>query len=227
MPWDEREAYLARELKWGRVQLYGEQRPMRDAAWDVLMATLSPDVADLYGGGAGGVLEIGDLEKLSSACGLPVSTIIEDVDSFQEDGYWYVPWTTTLAVVCGLARRNARTIIEIVMKRDGELRAGIIADVEGYLPYAYMSDAEQADFVAELTAKRVARGADLRRALLGWAEFDAPLLAEEYITLRRHLNELTAAIIEAIPQIESQRTAKASGLAQRLREAASATAPTD
>lgn len=209
VPWSHREAYLAREERWGRVFAGGGRGQERDAAWEVLFKFVPEDVAGLYYNGAGGVLEVHDVQALARMTGMPEDAIVEHPDAFQENGTWYAPWATTIEVVAAIASRHARAVVNMVQRDDVSSKERTLELLDEDTGFRWMSRQEQADHLAAVFAKGEAYRDPWRQALLRWGEHEAPGLAEEYRALQGRYDELAALLVPVRQQLRQIRTKKA------------------
>lgn len=218
VPWERREAYLEREARWSRVSGHTVNGWERNAAWTVLWLSAPSEVADLHEGGAGGVLDVGDLQELSRLTGIAGEDLTDHADSFVEVGHWYLPWPSTVVVVAALGQRHSKELIEIVASEVREVRRSRLEAIEESAEYIYGTLTQRSEVVTEYLANMPA-GYDVRhRALLRWAEAETPGLADEFAALSRRYDELATAVLPALSQLRSRRTQKATEIEQRIRD---------
>ncbi|WDG17495.1 hypothetical protein [Microbacterium sp. Clip185] len=213
VPWPYREAYLARESRWERLNRHRPDSDERDAAWSVLAAVVPCTVADLEGGGGRGVLEVHDVAALARAAALDAADLVADPEALHEDGIWFLPWPVTRSIAAALARTHPTAVLDLVRRERVRSRQRALDEVldSPWTVAVTAGETEAALYGTEsLTQSRK------HSVLLFWAAGPEPSLFDQFVALQRAFDGLCVVSAEAAVELRKLRTKRAERIATAL-----------
>lgn len=218
VPWDARDDYLAAVEMVNRLESHAPKTLVIDAAMYLLPEHVNPEVADFYRNGAGGVLEITDLDSFVKILGEDADHLMEHADSFVDRRRAFLPWSAVERVLIALIEANPQPAMRMLDERtERQQQFDLLVDKEG--PRWWMSDEENSNEARRLRhwhENDLETIATLRR----WLSAETPSLAESYIQLRGMYTDLAAIVRAAIPRVQMDRSQKSARLAKRMAELA-------
>jgi hypothetical protein len=206
VPWEALDGFLEREARWDA--LIGPTRPptpQSNAVWDIFLATIPEEVAQVYYNNATGVTEIHDLRRLSQMTGLEPTEIWAEETAFVEEETLYVPWAATVRIARAIAPKRAGRLLrqiaqteahEAAERADANQSKGAFENPE--------VDSKRARVLAAWRRIEIER----RETVRLWAGGEEPSIADENAKLRAHLEtliELARRASEELPQARTKR----------------------
>ncbi|GEC76442.1 hypothetical protein GCM10010213_25700 [Microbacterium maritypicum] len=211
VPWALREEYEKSVALWRAAEVHRPSTAYFEIALLLLDTYLQPEVAEMYGNGATGILVIRDRARLSRITRIETGELKAHPDTF-EDGDVYAPWPTTLRVlkaVCRLDPQPAMTLLGQRRADETRFAQGIAQEGDPW----WMQGARDGDKWAarikhwhNLETEEIAFLRDL-------VDAEEPTLAEDFLKLREmyldfvRLTPDAVARIRMIPAQRSQRVA--------------------
>ena len=216
VPWETREPYLAAVDALQRLESYAPKTLVTDLASQLLPDYINPGIAGLYYNGAGGVLEIFDVETFRVAVKGDVQSFMEHPDSIVDGRRAFLPWPALEQILTALIEADPNPAMQLLddLTREQESFDRTV-DREG--PRWWMLQEEnsrEANRLREWHERDLETIATLRR----WLSLDGPSLAESYVELRGMYTDLAAIIRAAIPRVQMDRSQKSARLAKRMAE---------
>lgn len=182
VPWELREAYLSTVAMWDAASQHRPPTAHSDVAIHVLGTYLNERVAEIYGNGATGVLEIRDIAALARITMTPERELSGHPDSFQDEA-WFVPWPTTLEVMRALCALDPRPVMELLARRRAEERLHAMDVAKNGDPW-WEAEADEGDRHAGRIRRWRESKTESTRFLHELVNGGHPSLAEDFIELR-------------------------------------------
>ncbi|MEW1706591.1 hypothetical protein AB0230_05035 [Microbacterium sp. NPDC089190] len=216
VPWEARGVYLVAVDALHRLQSHAPKTLVTDLASRLLPGYIHPGTADLYYNGAGGVLEIFDVQTFRAEVGEDVQSLMGHPDSIVDDHRAFIPWPALERILVALIEADPDPAMRLLdeLTREQE-RFDLTVDRDG--PRWWMLDDEDSHEAARLRQWHE-RDLETIATLRRWLNLDTPSLAESYIELRGMYTDLAAIVQAAIPRVQMDRSQKSARLAKRMAE---------
>lgn len=211
VPWELREAYLSTMAMWEMASQHHPPTAHSDMAIQMVGTYLDDSVAEIYGNGAAGILEIRDIATLSRITKMPERELTGHPDSFRDES-WFVPWPTALEVMRSLCALDPRPAMELLAQRRADERRYAMNVAKSGDPW-WTAEANEGDKHAGRARQWHESKTESTRFLRELVDGGHPSLADDFIELREmyldYVRIMPTAIsrIRMIPAQISQSTA--------------------
>jgi pimeloyl-ACP methyl ester carboxylesterase len=170
-------------------------------------------VIDVYDNLAMGLGEIADVHALADLLGWDSTRLTGSQGSMQRDGALLVRRLLTREIAMALARSHPTRVQALVDDARRERRRRVRARMELLMEHRYMSAEAALD---EANKHFRETGDEPHNHLARWIGYDESAIAEDRRDLELRYSELRRLARQAIPELHSRRTLKATALAEAI-----------
>lgn len=197
VPWDEADAYLAREAQWAAVLALAGPRdsPEVDAACEVFGLLVDPLIADPDWRGTH--IRISDVSQLAQLCGIPPTDLTADPVGFSGDSEYIASWPLVLKIARALAAQHASRVLSYVAQKERKYQHEAIHGRQYPGRNGIYLDP---DLVREFDEEH---GAPRRALLRQWCGHEAEARHDELIELRKEIRRVGTIAERAITELRS------------------------